>query len=415
MKFIDEVIVDVRSGNGGPGAVHFRREKYRPRMGPDGGNGGKGGDVYFVATTQLQSLLDFKYISRYAAEDGVKGGGAGKDGRGGEDLIIQVPVGTLVFDAETGVFLADLVEDGKKALLLRGGRGGLGNIEFATAVRQAPEYAQPGEAGRALKIRMELKLLADIALIGFPNAGKSTLISKWSAARPKIGDYPFTTLVPNLGVVRGTGVDFVLADIPGIIEGASEGKGLGHQFLRHAERTRALLMLLDLDPYTGRSLDEEFTTLISEMRAFSADLASRPLYVALSKADAFGIDAEGAKLSTLSEREDMAEKGIRELIVALKAEGLFENTFVISSASGFGLDALKERLSRALLEMGPRVYENQVAQVVNFGNTALFDEVEDLSDGAELEDDEDPDLEDLEEDDIDLEMDAFEAEEDEEK
>jgi GTP-binding protein len=415
MKFIDEVIVDVRSGNGGPGAVHFRREKYRPRMGPDGGNGGKGGDVYFVATTQLQSLLDFKYISRYAAEDGVKGGGAGKDGRYGEDLIIQVPVGTLVFDAETGVFLADLVEDGKKALLLRGGRGGLGNIEFATAVRQAPEYAQPGEAGRALKIRMELKLLADIALIGFPNAGKSTLISKWSAARPKIGDYPFTTLVPNLGVVRGTGVDFVLADIPGIIEGASEGKGLGHQFLRHAERTRALLMLLDLDPYTGRRLDEEFTTLVSEMRAFSADLASRPLYVALSKADAFGIDAEGAKLSTLAEREDMADKGIRELIVALKAEGLFENTFVISSASGFGLDALKERLSRALLEMGPRVYENQVAQVVSFGNTALFDEVEDLADGAELEDDEDPDLEDLEEDDIDLEMDAFEAEEDEEK
>jgi GTPase len=414
MKFIDEVIVDVRSGNGGPGAVHFRREKYRPRMGPDGGNGGKGGDVYFVATTQLQSLLDFKYVSRYAAEDGVKGGGAGKDGRYGEDLIIQVPVGTLVYDAETGVFLADLVEDGKKALLLRGGRGGLGNIEFATAVRQAPEYAQPGEAGRALKIRMELKLLADIALIGFPNAGKSTLISKWSAARPKIGDYPFTTLVPNLGVVRGTGVDFVLADIPGIIEGASEGKGLGHQFLRHAERTRALLMLLDLDPYTGRRLDEEFTTLVSEMRAFSADLASRPLFVALSKADAFGIDAEGAKLSTLAEREDMADKGIRELIVALKAEGLFENTFVISSASGFGLDALKERLSRALLEMGPRVYENQVAQVVNFGNAALFDEVEDVADVGDIEDDEDPDLEDLEEDDIDLEMDAFEAEDDEE-
>jgi GTPase len=414
MKFIDEVIVDVRSGNGGPGAVHFRREKYRPRMGPDGGNGGKGGDVYFVATTQLQSLLDFKYVSRYAAEDGVKGGGAGKDGRGGEDLIIQVPVGTLVYDAETGVFLADLVEDGKKALLLRGGRGGLGNIEFATAVRQAPEYAQPGEAGRALKIRMELKLLADIALIGFPNAGKSTLISKWSAARPKIGDYPFTTLVPNLGVVRGTGVDFVLADIPGIIEGASEGKGLGHQFLRHAERTRALLMLLDLDPYTGRRLDEEFTTLVSEMRAFSADLASRPLFVALSKADAFGIDTEGAKLSVLAEREDMAEKGIRELIVALKAEGLFENTYVISSASGFGLDALKERLSHALLEMGPRVYENQVAQVVNFGNTALFDEVEALADVSEIEDDEDPDLEDLEEDDIDLEMDAFEAEDDEE-
>ncbi|MEO5667126.1 MAG: GTPase ObgE [Bdellovibrionota bacterium] len=396
MKFIDEVVVDVRSGNGGPGAVHFRREKYRPRMGPDGGNGGKGGDVYFVATTQAQSLLDFKYISRYAAEDGVKGGGAGKDGRYGEDLVIQVPVGTLVFDAETGVFLADLVEDGKKALLIRGGRGGLGNIEFATAVRQAPEYAQPGEPGRALKIRMELKLLADVALIGFPNAGKSTLISKWSAARPKIGDYPFTTLVPNLGVVRGSGVDFVLADIPGIIEGASDGKGLGHQFLRHAERTRALLMLLDLDPYTGRNLGEEFRTLVTEMRAFSEELAKRPLFIALSKADAFGITA-AESLETLAAREDLAEKGLAELIEELKIENLLGRTFVISSASGFGLDTLKERMSQVLLEMGPRVYENQVAQIVSFGNMNLFDEPSIDEDAEDIEDEDPSEVEDFEE------------------
>jgi GTP-binding protein len=393
MKFIDEVIIDVRSGNGGPGAVHFRREKYRPRMGPDGGNGGKGGDVYFVATTQAQSLLDFKYVSRYAAQDGTKGGGANKDGPSGEDLIIKVPVGTLVYDTETGIFLADLVEDGKKALLLRGGRGGLGNTEFATATRQAPEYAQPGEPGRALKIRMELKLLADVALIGFPNAGKSTLISKWSAARPKIGDYPFTTLVPNLGVVRGAGVDFVLADIPGIIEGASEGRGLGHQFLRHAERTRALLMLLDLDPYTGRRLDEEFRTLVSEMRNFSEELAARPLFVALSKADAFGINDDSVTLEDLAAREDMAEKGIRELIELLKEEGLYERSFIMSSASGFGLEALKMRLSRALIEMGPRVFENKVAQVVSLGNTSLFDDAKSAQGEDDLEDDVDEDEE----------------------
>lgn len=393
MKFIDEVLVDVRSGDGAPGSVHFRREKYMPRGGPDGGNGGKGGDVYFLATTQLQSLLDFKYTTRYSAEDGHKGMGSDKNGRGGEDLVIQVPVGTLVFDSETGVFLADLVEDGKKVLLLKGGRGGLGNMHFATAVRQAPEYAQPGEPGRSLKIRMELKLLADVALIGFPNAGKSTLISKWSAARPKIGDYPFTTLVPNLGVVRGSGVDFVLADIPGIIEGASEGRGLGHRFLRHAERTRALLMLLDLDPHTGRVLDEEFQTLVNEMRAFSPELASKPLFVTLSKGDAFGV-TEGTGLKELATREDLAEKNLVELLARLGEEGLLGRTYVISSASNIGLEPLKEQLSKSLLEMGPRVYENHVAQVVSFGNTSLFGddearEEDEFADGVEEEFEED--------------------------
>ncbi len=387
MKFIDEVVIDVRSGNGAPGSVHFRRAKFQPRGGPDGGDGGKGGDLYFLATTQLQSLLD--YVSRYAAEDGEKGMGAQKNGRGGEDLVIKVPVGTLLYDAESGAFLADLVEDGKKVLLLRGGRGGLGNMNFATSTRQAPEYAQPGEAGRALRIRMELKLLADVALIGFPNAGKSTLISKWSAARPKIGDYPFTTLVPNLGVVRGAGVDFVLADIPGIIEGASEGRGLGHQFLRHAERTRALLMLLDLDPYTGRRLDEEFETLLTEMHAFSEEWAKKPLFVAFSKADAFGVESSDPR--SLAALPELQEKGISEVLRRLEDEGLLEGrSFVISSASGVGLEDLKRCLSDALIEMGPRVYENQVSSVVSFGNTSLFEDAASDEDAeADFEDDED--------------------------
>jgi GTP-binding protein len=379
MKFIDEVEIEVRSGDGAPGAIHFRRAKYRPRMGPDGGNGGKGGDLYLQATHQLQSLLDFKYISRYHAENGEKGMGGDCDGRSGEDLIIKVPVGTTVYDAETGDFLADLVEPDAKVLLLRGGRGGLGNMHFATPTRQAPEYAQPGEPGRSMKIRLELKLLADVALIAYPNAGKSTLISKWSAARPKIGNYPFTTLVPNLGVVRGKGVDFVLADIPGIIEGASEGKGLGHRFLRHAERTRALLMLLDLDPYTGRRLDKEYKTLLSEMKAFSAELGQRPLVVGLSKADLWSVEKPNPE--ALLEIDALKERGLEELFALLKEDNLWNKTFVFSSASQVGLESMKIALSELLMALGPREYKNQVSHIVNLGNTKLFDndEEDDMS------------------------------------
>lgn len=382
MKFIDEVKINVRSGDGAPGSVHFKRAKYRPRMGPDGGNGGKGGDLYFKATHQLQSLLDFKYISNYSAQDGEKGMGGDCDGKGGNDLVIEVPVGTLIFDSETGDFLADLVEPEQSLLMLRGGRGGLGNMHFATPTRQAPEYAQPGEPGRSLKVRLELKLLADVALIGYPNAGKSTLISKWSAARPKIGNYPFTTLVPNLGVVRGKGLDFVLADIPGIIQGASEGKGLGHQFLRHAERTRVLLLLIDLDPYTGRNLDEEFLTLLEEMKAFSADLAERPLFVGLSKADVLSL--ENPSLESLASIPELQARGFENLIKELKQRGLSEKTFLFSSANQLGLDEMQTALSEALLQMGPREYKNQISHIVNLGNTALFG-VEKDEDDEEIE------------------------------
>lgn len=379
MKFIDEVRIDVRSGDGAPGCVHFRREKYKPRMGPDGGDGGKGGDVYFIATHQMQSLLDFKYITKYAAENGKPGMGADKNGRGGVDLEIKVPVGTLIYDNETGELLADLVEPEKKVLLLRGGKGGLGNRHFATATRQAPEYAQPGLPGKPVKYRMELKLLADVALIGFPNAGKSTLISKWSAARPKIGDYPFTTLVPNLGVVRGADIDFVLADIPGIIEGASEGKGLGHRFLRHAERTRAIIVMLDLDPYTGRELDVEFLTLLKELRQYSADVGALPMCVALTKADIWQEALAGAtdKIEVLKNIPELQEKGITQLFEAIEAENALKDTYLISSASGYGLEELKHATSAMLIGLGPREYKNHVSSVVSYGNAELFGDEED--------------------------------------
>ncbi len=383
MKFIDEVRIDVRSGDGAPGCAHFRREKYKPRMGPDGGDGGKGGDVYFQATHQMQSLLDFKYITKYAAEDGKPGRGADKYGRGGEDLLVKVPVGTLIYDNETGELLADLVEPEKSVMLLRGGKGGMGNMHFATATRQSPEYAQPGLPGKSMKYRMELKLLADVALIGFPNAGKSTLISKWSSARPKIGDYPFTTLVPNLGVVRGQGLDFVLADIPGIIEGASEGKGLGHRFLRHAERTRALVVMLDLDPYTGRQLDEEFKTLLKELRQYSSTVGALPMCVALTKADIWKDQLKDVSLSGSAALEcllaipELQEKGIQELFEELKNEKILDSTYLISSASDMGLDVLKQALVDVLTKLGPREYKNHIASVVSYGNAELFGDDDD--------------------------------------
>ena len=392
MKFIDEVRIDVRSGDGAPGCVHFRREKYKPRMGPDGGNGGKGGDLYFMATHQMQSLLDFKYISKYAAENGKPGMGADKDGRGGEDLIINVPVGTLIYDNETGELLADLVEAEKKVMLMRGGNGGLGNMHFATATRQAPEYAQPGLPGKVAKYRMELKLLADVALIGFPNAGKSTLISKWSAARPKIGNYPFTTLVPNLGVVRGQGMDFVLADIPGIIEGASEGKGLGHRFLRHAERTRAIVVMLDLDPHTCRMLDEEFNTLLAELRQYSKDVGARPMCVALTKADVWQDQlANGEdKIEALKELPELQERNIKELFECLKKESVLDKTFLISSAADLGLDELKHSIIHTLQNLGPREFKNHISSVVSYGNAELFGDQED-EDGFDFASENNPD------------------------
>ncbi|MEZ4467159.1 MAG: GTPase ObgE [bacterium] len=265
-QFIDEAQVTARSGDGGAGCVSFRREKYVPRGGPDGGNGGKGGDVVFEADSSLATLLDLRYRRHLYAPNGQPGGPSDCSGAKGEDLVIRVPPGTEIFDAETDELLADLTTPGEPAVILRGGRGGKGNAQFATASRRSPQYAQPGEEGEERELRLVLKLLADVGLVGFPNAGKSTLISRISRARPKVADYPFTTLEPNLGVVRvDDGRSYVVADILGIIEGAAEGAGLGFQFLRHIERTALFLFLVTVDYGEGRDPVQDLATLRGEL------------------------------------------------------------------------------------------------------------------------------------------------------
>jgi GTP-binding protein len=284
MKFVDEVELLLSSGKGGAGCASFRREKYVPLGGPDGGDGGDGGSVVLVADAQLGTLLDLRHRTQMRAEDGQPGRGARKYGRRGRDLRLRLPVGTLAIDAETAEVLADLVEPGQEVVLVPGGRGGKGNVHFATSTNRAPRYAQPGMPGRELRVRLELKLMADVGLLGFPNAGKSTLISRISAARPKIADYPFTTLVPNLGVVSwAEEKSFVVADIPGLVEGAHEGVGLGIRFLKHVERTRLLLHLVD--PTDGRNPLEKYDTLRRELEAFDPELARRPERIVLTKMD----------------------------------------------------------------------------------------------------------------------------------
>ena len=286
MKFIDEASIFAKAGDGGKGCVSFRREKYVPKGGPDGGNGGRGGDVVFLVEGRMASLLDLRYKKEYEAERGQHGMGSLCTGRDGLDLVIKVPVGTMIKDAETGEQLADLVEDGQKFLACKGGRGGKGNAHFATSTHQTPRFAQPGEPGEERRSKLELKLLADVGIIGFPNAGKSTLISHISAAKPKIADYPFTTLVPNLGIVEfGDYGGFVVADIPGLIEGAHEGKGLGIKFLKHVERTSIFIHVIDISPFTGRDPREDFEVVNRELRVFNPELARRPQVVALNKLD----------------------------------------------------------------------------------------------------------------------------------
>lgn len=257
--FTDYAKITIKSGNGGNGAITFRREKYVAAGGPDGGDGGKGGDIYFVADQDSNTLLDFRYKKNFKAESGENGSGSHCHGKSGEDLYIKVPVGTIIKDAQTGKVVADISEKGQKELVLKGGRGGKGNSHFATSTRQAPRFAQDGEKGKEKELILELKLLADVGLIGFPNVGKSTFLSRVTKATPKIADYHFTTLEPNLGVVESQyGDSFVIADIPGIIEGASQGTGLGLQFLRHIERTRLLLHVIDVSGSEGRNPVEDF-------------------------------------------------------------------------------------------------------------------------------------------------------------
>ena len=298
--FLDYAEIFLGAGRGGHGAVAFRREKFVPKGGPAGGNGGEGGSVWIIANENLNTLLDFRYKKKYHAENGGEGGTSLKDGKKGEDIILQLPVGTIVKDFETGEVLVDLTKHGQKYCIAKGGKGGRGNSNFATPTNQAPRYAEPGRPGEEQRVALELKLIADIGLVGFPNAGKSTLISSISAARPKIADYPFTTLEPNLGIVRFKEyATLTVADIPGIIEGASEGKGLGLQFLRHIERTKVLCVMIDS---TSETPKEDFKVLLRELKKYSQELAQKKMLLAFSKSDLID-DAKKKELSKISSKK----------------------------------------------------------------------------------------------------------------
>lgn len=319
MKFVDYVKIYVKAGDGGRGCVSFRREKYVPKGGPDGGDGGKGGDVIIRASSELHTLLDHRYQKTYKAKRGEHGKGSNMKGKDGEDLIIQVPIGTVVKDADSEEILADLDEDGKDLIVARGGKGGLGNAHFATPINQTPRYAQPGQKGEEKWIILELKLLADVGLIGLPNAGKSTLISIISSARPQIADYPFTTLTPVLGVVKYKDYQsFVVADIPGLIEGAHKGAGLGHQFLRHVERTSILLHLVDVSDYLQSDPVGDFEKIQKELELYNPELINKPFAVVGTKIDTA---YEGKRLKRL--KDYCKGKGIDFFpISALKKEGI---------------------------------------------------------------------------------------------
>lgn len=320
--FVDYTKIIIKSGDGGNGAVSFRREKYVAAGGPDGGDGGKGGNIYFEVDPDSNTLIDFRYNRKFKAENGENGSGNHKYGKGGEDLVVKVPKGTIVKDVETGKVIADLSEDGQKELILPGGRGGKGNSHFATSTRQAPRFAQDGEKGIEKEVILELKLLADVGLIGFPNVGKSTLLSRVTAATPKIANYHFTTIHPNLGVVKlDYGDSFVLADIPGVIEGASEGIGLGIQFLRHIERTRLLLHVIDCSGSEGRNPVEDFHIINKELKNYSEKLSTRKQIIVANKLDIMQDETGYKELEKLAKKEEIeifrisavTGEGIKEL------------------------------------------------------------------------------------------------------
>ncbi len=324
--FIDQATITVKAGKGGNGVVSFRREKFIPKGGPDGGNGGRGGSIIFRADRQLTTLMDFRYKRAYKAEEGENGMGSNKTGKSADDVVIRVPAGTLIKDAESDDVCVDLVDDGQEIVIAKGGRGGRGNAEFATPTIQAPRRATKGDPGEERIIQLELKLLADVGLVGFPNAGKSTLISTISAAKPKIADYPFTTLIPNLGIVSySTYKSFVVADMPGLIEGAHAGKGLGIEFLKHIERTRLLVILIEC---TAEDLKEQYAILLNELKSFNESMLKKPRMIAISKMD-------------------LADAAARKKIRAAK----FPKTIPvmpISSATGEGLKELVDVIWKKL-------------------------------------------------------------------
>lgn len=331
--FTDYAKIIIKSGDGGNGAVSFRREKYVAAGGPDGGDGGRGGSIYFIVDPDSNTLVDFRFKKKFKAENGKNGEGARRYGKSGEDLYVKVPIGTLIKDAETGKIIADLSHKGQKELILPGGRGGKGNSHFATSTRQAPRFSQDGEKGIEKEVILELKLLADVGLIGFPNVGKSTFLSKTTSATPKIADYHFTTLEPNLGVVKNDyGESFVIADIPGIIEGASNGTGLGIQFLRHIERTRLLLHVIDVSGIEGRNPVDDFKTINEELKSYSEKLSKRKQIIVANKIDSMQDE------NLYNDLEKLAKENNMEI-------------FKISAVTGEGISELLKRVSQVLKEL----------------------------------------------------------------
>ena len=331
--FTDYAKIIIKSGDGGNGAVSFRREKYVAAGGPDGGDGGRGGSIYFIVDPDSNTLVDFRFKKKFKAENGKNGEGARRYGKSGEDLYVKVPIGTLIKDAETGKIIADLSHKGQKELILPGGRGGKGNSHFATSTRQAPRFSQDGEKGIEKEVILELKLLADVGLIGFPNVGKSTFLSKTTSATPKIADYHFTTLEPNLGVVKNDyGESFVIADIPGIIEGASNGTGLVLQFLRHIERTRLLLHVIDVSGIEGRNPVDDFKTINEELKSYSEKLSKRKQIIVANKIDSMQDE------NLYNDLEKLAKKNNIEI-------------FKISAVTGEGISELLKRVSQVLKEL----------------------------------------------------------------
>lgn len=328
--FADRARIYVRSGKGGDGHVSFRREKYVPNGGPDGGDGGRGGDVIFQVDEGLNTLTDFRHVRKYKAVDGQEGGKRNCRGKDGEDIIIKVPEGTVIKEAESGKVIADMSGDNRRIVLLTGGRGGNGNQHYATSTMQAPKYAQPGQPARELELLLELKMIADVGLVGFPNVGKSTLLSRVTNARPKIANYHFTTIIPNLGVVDMDGAKgFVIADIPGLIEGASEGVGLGHEFLRHIERTRVIIHMVDAAGTEGRDPIADIYAINKELEEYNMEIASRPTVIAANKIDAI-TDTENNPIDAL--KAEFEPKGIRVFpISAVSGEGLKELLYYVSS------------------------------------------------------------------------------------
>ncbi|MDD3242153.1 MAG: GTPase ObgE [Eubacteriales bacterium] len=330
--FVDVAKITIKSGNGGDGAGSFRREKYVPRGGPDGGDGGRGGDIVFQTDPGMHTLLDFRYHRKYEAQNGEPGSGRLRQGKAGSSLTVKVPVGTVLRDADTGAMIADLNVPGENRVILRGGRGGWGNVHYATPTRQAPSFSQPGQKTKSYDVYLELKSIADVGLVGFPNVGKSTILSMVTAARPKIANYHFTTLTPNLGVAQMDGMAFHIADIPGLIENAHEGAGLGHDFLRHVERTRMLVHVVDVSGSEGRDPVEDFDLIMQELSQYSEKLAERPQIVAANKTDIPG-----------------CEENLEKLTAHCKEQGI--DVVPISAAANQGLQTLMRQVVQLLRQL----------------------------------------------------------------